>query len=134
MAMRRATTHHRAGRWRRQLRRMGAGLVGVLLCATYLRAGWLGLAGLALAAVDVGLVWFLVRLDRSGSRGDRDRLTSAQLVAPRRASTPGGSVARHVAFASALVEVAERYRAECERQAHAESAAGARGLPMGGGR
>jgi hypothetical protein len=131
MAVRRATTRREHGGWRRRLRRLGAGLLGTLVCVAYAGGGWLGVGVLVLGAVDVGLVWFLVRIERAGGRCDRERLVRPQVVAPPGPSTPVRSAGRHAAFAGALVEVAARYRDECEREAAAEALAETRGLGTG---
>ena len=135
MAVRRPSPRPRAGQyWVRRLRRLGAGLVGVLLWTVYATAGWLGLVAIGLAAIDAALVCLLVDLERTDHRGRpaADPRVIRPVVVHGRVA-PAASIERHVAFAGALVEVAERYRAECERQAAAEALAESRGLTTGGG-
>jgi hypothetical protein len=105
----------------------------VLLWAVYATAGWLGLVAIGLGAVDVALVGLLVHLEHTGHRtqATTDLQVIRPAVAPARV-TPAASIERHVAFAGALVEVAERYRAECEHEAATEALAESRGLSTGG--
>ena len=132
--MRRPGSRRRVRRCRGpSLRRLGAGLVGLLLWAVYATTGWLGLVAIGLGAVDVALVRFLVHLERTDHRSQP--VADPQVLPPvvaHRQVTPAASIERHVAFAGALVEVAERYRAECERQAATEALAESRGLSRGG--
>lgn len=99
----------------------------------YAKAGWLGLVAIGLGAVDVALVCLVVSLERTGHCPQST--ADPQVIRPvvvQRQVTPASSIERHVAFAGALVEVAERYRAECERQAATEAFAASRGLSTGG--
>jgi hypothetical protein len=134
MAMRRADPRRRARRyWGRRLRRLGAGLLGVMLWVVYATAGWLGLVAIGLGALDVALVCFLVSLERSSHPSPPAADPQLRpVVVHWPPVTPAASIERHVAFAGALVEVAERYRAECERQAATEALAESRGLRTGG--
>jgi hypothetical protein len=105
----------------------------VLLWTVYAAAGWLGLVAIGLGALDVALVCLLVNVERTSHPSQL--IADPQVIRPvvvHRRVTPAASIERHVAFAGALVEVAERYRADCERQAATEALAESRGLRRGG--